>query len=113
MNLQTVSASTKVTTTSLSGNSTVSGGQDSLSIPNTPGQQQNQPTSEQALLGNGASQQMKQYLGNYDLHVIPDFPKLEISSSVCDVDNGPLFENSYKEHCLSVVKAICDLNFTR
>ena len=119
MNLQTVTAPTKVATSSLSGNSTVSGGgQESLSLgqatstSTTPGQQ-NVPTSEQAILGNGASQQMKQYLGNYDLQGIPDFPTLDLSSDDYDVDNGQLFENSYQEHCLSVVKAISDLNFTR
>ena len=113
MNLQTVTASTKVVST-MSGNSTgnVSGAQDNLSLGN-----QTNNADQQALLGsNGAaaSQQMKQYLGNSDLQVIPDFPKLDMTDNcTMDVDNGQLFESSYKEHCLAVVKAVSDLNFTK
>ena len=117
MNFQTVTAKVSSTASSLSGNSASNvsgaGGQDNLSLGGQTTQTNN--ADQQALLGNGASQQMKQYLGNYDLQVVPDFPTLEMSDkSVCiDVENGLLFESSYKDHCLSVVKAISDLNFTK
>ena len=102
MNLQT--ASKTASTASLVTSSHV-GGHDSTGA--------NLSLSQNELLGGTTGAQMKQYLGNFDADFIPDFPKFEVSNGNQDSDNVLLFESMYKEHCLSVVKAVGDLNFAQ
>ena len=70
--------------------------------------------------GTGNSQ-LKQYINNFDPKCISDFPCLpDLSILVMpgqhdhdDFNCGPTFEACYKQHCLTVVTAIGELNFSR
>lgn len=70
---------------------------------------------QQASSGLGA--QMKQYLGKCDPSHIPKFPNLDLSlpevPEECDPNSGPGFEENYKQHCLDIVQAVSELNFSR
>ena len=73
-----------------------------------------------AVAGTGNSQ-LKQYINNFDPKCISDFPCLpDLSILVMpghhdhdDFNCGPTFEACYKQHCLTVVTAIGELNFSR
>jgi hypothetical protein len=71
-------------------------------------------TTDQSGLSLGSH--MKQYLGKIDADSITDFPILELSLTDipedCDPSCGPAFEEHYKQHCLSIVQSVSELNFS-
>ena len=63
---------------------------------------------------------MKQYINSFDPKCITEFPCLPDLSLLDmpghesgDFNCGPTFELCYKQHCLAVVTAIGELNFSR
>ena len=63
-----------------------------------------------------AGTQMKPFLGHFDPSTIPGFPTLAsaLTDNNCDsTENGMTFDICYKQHCLTIVSAVGELNLSR
>jgi len=105
-----------VTTQNIKTDTTV---QSSVMQPTTNNDSMANPAAGPIVAGTGNSQ-LKQYINNFDPKCISDFPCLpDLSILVMpgqhdhdDFNCGPTFEACYKQHCLTVVTAIGELNFS-